>query len=439
MLCSHAFIPRRTRSHTRMTMDTPPSCLLDSFCWSTAGQGDKGRRRGPVRVGFLSPKEAWSGRLKGVSKYQLRDGPLGYDERWFSNQVSDPENDFSQCRRGPIMAHSRIPDPVSREETDVRGRLRTDASRARNKGPTSEHGERRQDDSSICPWPSAVQSAFPLESIRLPFASTPPAPSSSYPARLRSFGGAFDQPNGSGGHDFEDECTDIRFRRFEGELLKPDVESSDWANTASDQHEILHTSERLEWQPDPDSLGRDEADEVWKAMERRLGRPVRDFTRRERGRWVLVKQKSGVITGYETPEESDTFHTALDSETANETGPQKVIATSGSHQPFPEDASGPLSTTRSRRSLQREERVRPIRSSHHRHASSIRRLDPLIVQALGRLDPDFDTPSLTLALSTPLVHAVPLRSTMKQSLCAESGLGLGLAMRSDSVYRLASC
>ena len=263
---------------------------------------------------------------------------------------------------------------------------------------------------------------------------------------------------------------------------------TDLRSSRSSSHGVRQESTELVWVPDQHGFEEDDADRMWCSLEARLGRPMRDFSRKERGRWVLQRSEHGPAVGFEARGGRAREGTGRDWRTVrrdpgDDHSTDRLKSTMMDQQVPPRPSSpgaiplmgsnpNPQST-----GLQRSRRVRPIRSqsrSFSRSASlaesdqqrpirsqdpgsgdssavavysqrpRVGRLDSHIVQALASLQADYDTPTLSSALSGEaggpcrgedgcIVGGILMDSL---SSSVDLGLGLGMDMRLDSVYSL---
>ena len=249
----------------------------------------------------------------------------------------------------------------------------------------------------------------------------------------------------------------------------------------------------LEWVPDPEAGGVDEAEEVWKRIETKMGRRLRGTSLKDRGRWVVklhtdlqgsvrkgkmerrpsdfsvsayfdfgndgqqdgtaifdmaaplvTSVSSSAATPWNTPcLRRDTLQRAdrvvrkrsVDEETASTVASPSTDPTSAfaSHtiaftSDLLQETRIPVLSSPSKMTLPEDRlatSIVPV-TSH----SSMCRLDSHVVSALEALRADFDTPELDAALTTNFsVHTSPE---------LETGLGVGLQMRMDSVYGLSN-
>ena len=263
---------------------------------------------------------------------------------------------------------------------------------------------------------------------------------------------------------------------------------ADLRSSRSSSHGGQQQSTELVWVPDDQSFEEDKADQMWRSLEVKLGRPMREFSRKERGRCALQRSEHGPAVRFEAREgtaregserdwrdvrrdpgddhSTDRLKsTMMDQQVPSHPSSPGAIPAMGSN-------SNPQST-----GLQRSRRVRPIRRqsrSFSRSASLAEsdqqrptrsqdpgsgdssavavysqrprfgRLDSHIVQALASLQADYDTPTLSSALSGEaggpcrgedgcIVGGILMDSLSSSD---DLGLGLGLNMRFDSVYSL---
>ena len=198
----------------------------------------------------------------------------------------------------------------------------------------------------------------------------------------------------------------------------------------------------LEWEPDPECVGLDEAEEVWRQIEAKMGRRLRGNSLRERGSWVVKPALRQADERAMARQPSDFSVSAYLGFGIGNDEEGEAVAIFDMAAPLVTSVSSSAATPWNTPCLRRETlhrtsrvlRKKSVDDDTPRQPSSpppMYRLDSHVISALEALQGLDNSPALDGALG--LVD----RSALCLSPPMEAGLGLGMLLRSDSVYGLA--